>query len=77
MLIVLVVFIFILLGLADFPELISSRRWYEAAVLACLYVGVFILAILQATRGHIPSPMKAIHNVIENYLNLSYPPPPG
>jgi len=77
MLIVLIVVVFIILGLADFPELISSRRWYEVAVLACLYAGVFILAVLQATRGQIPSPMKAIHYVVENYLHLSYPPLPG
>ena len=74
--VIMIVVVFIFLGLGDFPKLISTKKSKEIIVLSLLYVGVFVLAIMQATRGSIPSPMKAIHYVIDNYLKLSFPPPP-
>jgi multisubunit Na+/H+ antiporter MnhC subunit len=76
MLVVLVIVVFLLIGIADFPELISKKKWKEIIVLAVCYAGVFILAIMLVTRGEIPSPMKAIHHFVDTYLKLSYPPPP-
>ncbi|NLM83387.1 MAG: hypothetical protein GX189_01600 [Clostridiales bacterium] len=77
MLIVLVILVFVLLGIADFPELISKKQWKETIILGVFYAGVFILAILQVTRGEIPSPMMAIHYFIDKCLHMSFPPPPG
>lgn len=71
--VLLVIFIFAVLALSDFPKLIRSKKWYEVTVLSCLYVGVFILAVLQATGVKLPSPVKGIQHFIVDFLHLGYP----
>ena len=71
--IVLVIVIFVLMALSDFPELISGKKWYEVSVLAGLYVGVFVLAALQTLGVTLPSPIKGIQSFITNVLHLAYP----
>ncbi len=71
--IVLVVFIFALLALSDFPKLIKDKKWYEVTVLAGFYVFVLTLAVLQAGGVPLPSPVKGIQHLIVEVLHLGYP----
>jgi hypothetical protein len=71
--IVLVVFIFALLALSDFPKLIKDKKWYEVGVLAGFYVFVMTLAVLQAAGVSLPSPVKGIQHLIVEVLHLGYP----
>lgn len=69
----LVVVVFALMGLSDFPTLIKNKKWYEVSVLSGLYVFVFILAALQTFGVVLPSPIKGIQSFITNVLHLGYP----
>ena len=71
--IVLVVVIFIILALSDFPELVHNKKWYEVGVLSGLYLFTFTLAALMAFGVTLPSPAKGIQNFIVNILHLGYP----
>lgn len=71
--VVLVIIIFVLLGISDFPTLIQQKKWYEVSVLAGLYAFVFTLAILQTIGVILPSPVKGIQWFIINVLHLGYP----
>lgn len=71
--IVLLIFVFVLLGLSDFPPLIKKRKWYEVSVLSGFYVFVLTLAILQSSGVILPSPAKGIQRFIIDVLHLGYP----
>lgn len=71
--IILVIVIFILLALSDFPKLIKDKKWYEVSVLSCFYVFVFTLAALQSFGVILPSPAKGIQKIIIDVLHLGYP----
>lgn len=73
--IVMVVIIFILMALSDFPKLIHDKKWYETTVLAGIYAIVMSLAVLFAAGVTLPSPIKGIQNFIINVLHLGYPKP--
>jgi hypothetical protein len=73
--IILVIIIFALLALSDFPQLIKNRKWHEVTVLSCLYIFVFTLAVLQSLNVVLPSPAKGIQYFIINVLHLGYPKP--
>lgn len=72
---ILVVGVFALLALSDFPPIIKEKKWYELAILSVLYLCVLSLAILQSMQIHIPSPMKGAQFVISELLGLKYPNP--
>ena len=69
----LVIVIFVLLALSDFPKLIKDTEWYEVSVLSGFYVFVFILAALQSSGVILPSPTKGIEKFIIEVLHLGYP----
>lgn len=69
----LIIVIFILLGLSDFPKLVHDKKWYEVSVLSGFYVCVFTLAVLQSSGVVLPSPIKGIQSFIVNFLHLGYP----
>jgi cyanate permease len=71
---VLIIVIFLLMALSDFPKLIKDKKWYEVTVLSGLYVLTFTLAALQAAGVTLPSPIKGIQGFITNVLHLAYPP---
>ncbi len=71
--IVLLIVIFILLALSDFPNLIKERKWYEVFVLSGFYVFVFTLASLMTFGVTLPSPIKGIQYIITDVLHLGYP----
>ncbi len=71
--IIVVILVFVILALSDFPRLIKNKKWYEVTVLSCFYVFVFILAALQSFEVILPSPAKGIENFIVNVLHLGYP----
>jgi hypothetical protein len=71
--IVLIIVIFALMALSDFPSLIKGKKWYEVSVLSGLYIIVFALAALQTVGVTLPSPIKGIQSFITNVLHLAYP----
>lgn len=72
---VLVVGVFLLLALSDFPQLIQARKWYDAAVLAALYLFVLTMAVMQTLQMTVPSPVKAAQFLISQILGIRYPDP--
>ena len=72
---ILVIAVFIILALADFPKLIKSRKWKAVVVLALFYSTVLTLAILMALGMTLPSPFEGIQKFITNVLKLGYPKP--
>lgn len=73
--VILVLVIFILLALSDFPNLIKEKKWYDVTVLAGLYVFTAALSVLHAAGVTLPSPVKGIESFIVNVLHLGYPKP--
>lgn len=71
--IILVIIVFILMALSDFPKLVRSKKWYEVSVLSGFYVFVMTLAVLHTAGVILPSPIKGIQNFIINVLHLGYP----
>lgn len=71
--IALIIVIFILLGLSDFPKLVHEKKWYTVSLLSCFYVFVFTLAALQSFGVVLPSPIKGIQKFIIDVLHLGYP----
>jgi len=72
-LIILVVIVFGLLALSDFPPLIKNKKWYEVSVLAALYLSVFTLAALMTFGVTLPSPIKGAETLIVDVLKIGYP----
>jgi hypothetical protein len=72
-LIFLILIIFTLLALSDFPSLIKKKKWPEVSVLSFLYVFVFVLAVLQSGGAALPSPALGIQTFLADVLKLSYP----
>jgi phage-related holin len=68
----LIIIVFILIALADFPSLIRHKKWYEFTVLSVFFLSAFVLAVLQSLGIPIPSPMKGVAYIIHNVLHLSY-----
>lgn len=73
--IILVIFVFALLALSDFPPLIKDKKWYEVIVLCALYLSVVTLASLQTLGVTLPSPIKGAQTLIVDVLKLGYPTP--
>ena len=73
--IALIVVVFVVMALSDFPSLVKEKKWYEVTVLSGLYAGVFALAALQTSGVVLPSPVKGIESFITNVLHLAYPKP--
>lgn len=71
--VILVVIVFILLALSDFPKLIKDKKWYEVTVLSGLYAFTFILTVLHTVGVILPSPVKGIQYFIVEVLHLGYP----
>lgn len=69
----LIVVIFAILALADFPKLIKDKKWREAAILGVFYAGTFTLAALQAYDVTLFSPIKMFQKLITDVLHLGYP----
>ncbi|SHH94720.1 hypothetical protein SAMN02745823_01598 [Sporobacter termitidis DSM 10068] len=69
----LIILIFIIMALADFPKLIKDKRWYEVTILSGVYIFVFVLAALQTSGVTLPSPIKGLQSFITNVLHLTYP----
>ncbi len=73
--IVLVIIIFIILALSDFPKLIHEKKWYEVSVLSAFYIVVLTLSVLYTAGVTLPSPVKGIQYFIVDVLHLGYPKP--
>ncbi len=73
--IILVLIVFGLLALSDFPPLVKSRKWYEVAVLSALYVFALVLAALYTFDVVLPSPIKGVQKLIVDVLKVGYPEP--
>jgi hypothetical protein len=71
----LVIAIFILLALADFPQLIQDRQWKDVGLLGGFYAAVLTLAVLSSLGVTLPSPYVSIQYFIANVLHLGYPKP--
>ncbi len=72
---ILVVFIFILLALSDFPRLIKDKKWKMVGILGGFYVVVLTLAILLSFGVTLPSPYVGAQKLIVDVLHLGYPKP--
>ncbi|NLT14284.1 MAG: hypothetical protein GXY05_08060 [Clostridiales bacterium] len=68
--IVLVIGIFLLLALSDFPKLIKEKKWYVVSVLSGFYVFTIVLAVLYTAGVTLPSPIKGIQYLIVDVLHL-------
>ncbi len=73
--IIIVIVLFVLLGLSDFPQLIKNKNWKTVGVLGGLYAAVFTLAALMSFGVTLPSPFIGIQNFIIDVLHLGYPNP--
>ena len=73
--IIIVIVLFVLLGLSDFPQLIKNKNWKTVGVLGGLYAAVFTLAALMSFGVTLPSPLIGIQNFIIDVLHLGYPNP--
>lgn len=71
--IMLVILIFTILGLSDFPKLVKEKKWYEVSVLFGFYLFVCTLSVLQSYGIVLPSPIRGIEHFIVNVLHLGYP----
>jgi hypothetical protein len=71
----IVLIVFGLLALSDFPSLIKDKKWYEVTALSCLYVLTITLASLMTFGVTLPSPIKGIEKFIVDVLHLGYPKP--
>ena len=72
---ILVIVVFILLALSDFPQLIKSKKWKVVGVLGGLYAMVLTFAVLMSFNVKLPSPFVSIQDFITNVLHLGYPKP--
>jgi hypothetical protein len=73
--IILVIAVFLLLALSDFPKLIKEKRWYEVSVLSGFYLLTMTLSLLYTAGVTLPSPVKGIQHFIVDVLHLGYPKP--
>ncbi len=73
--VLLVIVIFTLLALADFPQLVQDKKWKEVTLLGGLYAAVLALALSSALGATLPSPYVGLQNLIANVLHLGYPKP--
>lgn len=71
--VILVIVIFLLLALSDFPKLISEKKWYVVSVLSGFYVFTLVLAVLYTVGVTLPSPIKGIQHFIVDVLKLGHP----
>jgi hypothetical protein len=71
----LVIAIFALLALADFPQLVQDKKWKDVALLGGFYAAVLALALSSALGGTLPSPYVGLQDLIANVLHLGYPKP--
>lgn len=71
--IALVILIFLIMALSDFPKLIKEKKWYEVSVLSGFYMFVMTLAVLHTAGIILPSPAKAVQKFIIDVLHLGYP----
>jgi uncharacterized protein with PQ loop repeat len=69
--IALIVILFLLLALVDFPKLIRSKNWYEVSVLSAFFFSAFVLAILQS-YGITVNPIKGAESIIKDMLHINY-----
>ena len=69
----IVILVFILLALSDFPKLIKEKKWYDVSVLSGFYVLVTVLSVLYTVGVTLPSPIKGIQHLIVDVLQLGYP----
>lgn len=70
---IIVLLIFGLLALSDFPPLVKNKKWYEVTVLSLFYLSVLTLACLQTFGVTLPSPTKGIQKLIVDVLKIGYP----
>ncbi len=72
---ILVIVVFCLLALSDFPSLIKGGKWKAVVVLGCFYAGVLTLALLMSLDVKLPSPFVGMQELIVDVLHLGYPKP--
>ena len=71
--IVLVVMLFGLLALSDFPPLLKSGKRYDIIVLSGLYALGLALVTLQVFDVSFPGPIKGLQILIVDVLKIGYP----
>ncbi|MEL4105833.1 hypothetical protein AAFA46_03165 [Oscillospiraceae bacterium WX1] len=68
-----VIIIFALMALADFPRLIREKKRKEITVLLGFYGAVTTLAVIFVLKGSLPSPLTGVKYLLVNVLHLGYP----
>ncbi len=72
---ILIITIFLLMALSDFPNLIKERAWKTVGILGGFYAVVLTLAVLLSLDITLPSPFVGIEKLIVDVLHLGYPKP--
>ena len=70
--ILLLIAAFLFIYLADFPQLIQSKKWYDLIVLSLLFAGAFVLSVLKVTGTEMPHLAREIQSVVQDMLHLNY-----
>lgn len=67
-----IIFIFIVIGLLEVPDLIKNKYWRELKVFFLLLLVAFILSLFYIIDLPIPNPTKWIEYIVKDILHLNY-----
>ena len=70
--ILLLLGVFAVIALTDYPVLIQGKRKKELATLTVFYLLAFVLALLLFFNVKLPSPIQGAQYIIKDILHFSY-----
>lgn len=70
--IVILILVFVLIALADFPVLLKKNKKREFVILLIFYILAFTISAMQVFGVKIPSPVPGIKFFIKDVLGLKY-----